>query len=88
MFDLTNWRKLITKELEKQGETWESVVFSTLSPTELVEAFDCGIGGENGRAFTVWTKKRVYFPVCYDGSEWCASVSRKIDRKPTDHIGG
>jgi hypothetical protein len=56
----------------------------TLSDIELYNEFDSSWGTE----FTMWTKARVYFPVMYDGSEWCSSVSRNPDGIPTDHIGG
>lgn len=48
--------------------------------------FDDGFGGEEGVSFTAWTKSRVYFPACYDGSEWIASVPRKICKEATEHI--
>lgn len=51
--------------------------------------FDCGFGGTNGPRFTVWTKTRVFFPVCYDGAEWVESVSRDPTFfEVTDHVGG
>lgn len=51
-------------------------------------SFDAGFGIEQGSEFTIWTARRVYFPACYDGSEWVASVSRHPDAEPTAHIGG
>lgn len=50
--------------------------------------FDPGWGGTEGNAFTAWTEKRVYFPACYDGSEWVASVPRHPCDEATEHIGG
>jgi hypothetical protein len=85
---MTTWRKLISVELESQGETWADVETMTLTQPELVVQFDSGYGGEEGEPFTMWTKNRVYFPCCYDGAEWCGSVSRHPDGKPTNHIGG
>ena len=55
---------------------------------ELLKEFDGGFGCSEGEPFTLWTTNRVYFPVVYDGAEWCASVSRNPDGKPTYHIGG
>ena len=45
-------------------------------------------GATEGDSFTVWTKKRVYFPVCYDGREWCGSASRIPDGVAMEHQGG
>jgi len=60
--ELTTWRQLIADELEYQGETWAEVVACTLSDAELDEPFDAGFGRLNGRPFTLWTRRRVYFP--------------------------
>ncbi len=54
----------------------------------MARMFDAGYGGTEGAHFTVWTSKRVYFPVQYDGAEWCASVSREPDGVATEHVGG
>ena len=82
------WRKLITLEMKEVGEKWSDVVACTLSEAELDVPFDIGYGAPEGQPFTVWTTNRVYFPVQYDGAEWAASVSRIVDRVPTEHIGG
>ena len=50
--------------------------------------FGNGFGAHEGIPFTMWTKKRVYFPVEYDGAEWVSSVSRNPDGEPTGHVGG
>lgn len=85
---MSSWVKHISIEMDCQGETWEDVESITLSEEELHREFDSGYGGEEGEPFTIWTKKRVYFPTTYDGSEWCSSVSRNPDGVPTRHIGG
>ena len=85
---MTNWKKLIQDEMERQGETFEDLVECTLNDEELVVEFYNGYGGEEGKPFTLWTNNRVYFPVVYDGSEWVGSVSRNPDGKPTYHLGG
>lgn len=82
------WRKLITEQMALCGEGWSDVVSSTLSGDELNKEFDSGYGGSDGQPFTLWTEKRVYFPVVYDGAEWVGSVSRNPDGKPTGHMGG
>lgn len=86
--DTVTWRQLISRELGRNGEQWTDVVSSTLTEAELDVPFADGYGGEEGVPFTLWTKKFVYFPACYDGSEWCTSVSRKPNKKPTRHVGG
>jgi hypothetical protein len=50
--------------------------------------FDAGYGAEEGFAFTAWTADRVYFPACYDGSEWITWVPRNPCNEDTSHIGG
>lgn len=84
----TTWRKEITKEMKKHGDLWKNVESKTISNKELNVEFDASYGQEEGMPFTVWTKDRVYFPACYDGSEWCASVSRNPNGETTGHIGG
>jgi hypothetical protein len=85
---MSNWKELIQHEMNIQKETFEDVVSSTLTEEELLKEFDGGFGCSEGEPFTLWTTNRVYFPVVYDGAEWCASVSRNPDGKPTYHIGG
>jgi hypothetical protein len=84
----TNWKELIQHEMKKHKETFDDVVSSTLTEEELLKEFDDGYGCSEGTPFTLWTHKRTYFPGVYDGREWCASVSRNPDEKPTSHIGG
>lgn len=50
--------------------------------------FADGYGSTEGLPFTLWTVKRVYFPVCYDGSEWVESVPREPNGEATEHVGG
>ena len=85
---MTTWRKLITESMRDVGESWDDVAQCTLSDVQLDRQFDCGFGGEEGAAFTLWTKERVYFPVCYDGSEWVDSVPRNPCGEATSHVGG
>lgn len=82
---MTTWHKLISEELENQGERWDDVVFCTLKHPH--KQFDAGYGSSEGTPFTLWTKKRVYFPVVYDGAEWVGSVPRHPCDEETIHIG-
>lgn len=82
------WKKGLTDALAENGETWADVEANTLSEAEMATEFDDGYGGEEGAPFTMWTKGYVYFPICYDGSEWVGSVARHPNGKPTRHQGG
>jgi|Deesub1362A_J573_1020465.scaffolds.fasta_scaffold00107_100 fibronectin type 3 domain-containing protein len=90
----TSWRELITEALVKNNESWKDMEYITLSERELDETFSEIYHpeyGPEGRPFTAWTKKRVYFPVIKNCGELkfygVASVSRDPDGKPTEHIG-
>ena len=85
---MATWRELISTEMERSGETWGDVESCTLSDADLDVEFDENYGVNEGKAFTLWTKNRVYFPALFDGSEWAESVARHPDGKPTSHIGG
>lgn len=85
---MATWRDLLHNEMQTHGESLSDLVGCTLTDAELTEKFDDGYGSEQGKPFTAWTSNRVYFPACYDGSEWVASVSRNPDNVPTHHIGG
>lgn len=86
--DKSSWKHLIEQELTAQNESWSDVVHSTLTEEELNRRFDCSFGTAEGTPFTIWTKTRVYFPVEYDGSEWCESVPRNPCDDKTYHLGG
>jgi hypothetical protein len=86
--DETTWRKLIKDQIEWNDESWKDVVSCTLTEEELDVKFDSGFGGSEGKPFTVWTTKSVYFPVVYDGAESVGCVSRNPDGQPTEHWGG
>lgn len=83
-----SWKAMIDRILDRHGETWKDVVHSTLSRRELKRYFDSSFGATEGKPFTLWTVNRVYFPVCYDGAEWVASVPRNPCDEITEHIGG
>lgn len=85
---MDNWKTMLDEALKENGESWADVEANTMTEEEMAKNFDAGYGGTEGCPFTVWTKNRVYFPICYDGAEWVGSVSRNPDGKPTDHQGG
>ena len=82
-----SWNELIMLTI-KQDKDDSPTLTTTLTETEFNEKFDDGYGGERGRPFTAWTDKRVYFPVCYDGSEWVGSVPRNPCNEVTVGQGG
>ena len=87
---MANWRTLISLCMEEEGhgETMADIISCTLDEKGLDRNFSASYGSTEGRPFTAWTTRRVYFPVCYDGSEWVASVPRDPCDAPSDHVGG
>lgn len=79
----TTWKELID---ETAGG--DEIIKNTLSLDELNKVFDDGYGGIEGKPFTAWSAKYVYFPVVYDGSEWVCRVPRNPCDEPTEHCGG
>lgn len=85
---IKSWKEMLDEAFADNGESWADVESNTMTLEEMEKVFDTDYGGTEGCEFTVWTKKSVYFPACYDGSEWIGRVSRHPDGKPTPHIGG
>lgn len=85
---MTTWRELIRDEMTNNDEEFADLVSCTLSDEQLDVDFDSGYGGTEGAEFTAWSKNFVYFPVCYDGAEWCGSAHRNPNGKTTPHQGG
>lgn len=85
---MATWRNMLTEAMEPYGDSIETIIASTLSDEDLDREFSDGYGGIEGIPFTVWTAARVYFPACYDGSEWVASVPRYPTNVATNHVGG
>lgn len=83
---MTTWRKLLALEMACHNESMADVISCTLTDSELDVLFDDDYGLTEGIPFTVWTEKRVYFPVEYDGCEHVKSVSRNPDSIPTIHF--
>lgn len=84
---MTTWRKEITLRMKLNNDTDINNYISTLTEDELDTWFGNGYGLREGMPFTVWTAWWVYFPVCYDGKEWCGSVARNPTSTPTIHQG-
>ena len=84
----TTWREQLVNEMKAFGETWDDMVYHTMTDEQLDKPFYDSYGGTNGDPFTLWTHNRVYFPACYDGAEWIASVPRHPVQIATPHVGG
>lgn len=84
----TTWRKELSAAFAEFGDDWENIESNTMTDEEMDQLFYYGYGGVEGVSFTVWTKMRVYFPICYDGAELVGSVSRNPDGKATEQQGG
>ncbi len=93
------WRGLVAEEMATHGETWADMTGSVIAKPERYyeddghtpsfdREFDAGYGGSEGDRFTVWTEKRVYFPIVYDGAEWCGSAPRNPCDEACAHQGG
>lgn len=85
---MASWRELISKTMKKNGDDWSNLISITLSDYELNRVFDNGYGGKEGKPFTAWTTDFVYFPICYDGLEWCGSAPRNPNGVALTHQGG
>lgn len=85
---MTSWRVMLLREMARHGETLDDVEAHTFTDSDLDAGFSVAYGATKGCAFTVWTRKRVYFPAQYDGMEWVESVARHPDGLPTQHVGG
>ena len=87
MDDNTTWKKLL--EYAKENAKDDSkIVKCTLPEEDMNKEFNGGFGGEEGRPFTAWSENRVYFPLCYDGSEWVGSAPRNPCDEACMHQGG
>jgi len=83
----TSWKKEFLKVFERTGDSFENIK-TTLSSEEMQKEFDNDYGGVEGAPFTAWSDKYVYFPICYDGSEWIGWVERNPCDTPSLHQGG
>lgn len=81
------WNEMLKQEFALRKDDFNKMV-TTLSGKELNKVFDTGFGGEEGKPFTAWGEKYVYFPICYDGAEWVGSAPRNICDEKTQHLGG
>ena len=84
----TSWRHELERAFAGTGDSWGDVESMTLSDDALSRRFHAGWGCTDGEPFTLWTRRFVYFPWQYDGSQSVAWVSRNPDGIATEPIGG
>jgi len=83
---MATWRELIAQEMRAHNETWADAVACTLYDEILDVEFDDCSGGTEGKPFTLWTERRVYFPTEYDGAESVASAPRNPCDEVMEHV--
>jgi len=76
------------KERIEFAASGDKILKCTLSKEELETEFDDGFGIQEGKPFTAWSAKWVYFPAVYDGAEWVARAPRNPCDSATEHVGG
>ena len=82
-----SWNRLLKLEMEMRGENFDERV-CTLDEDAMNTEFYDGFGHIQGQPFTAWGKDWVYFPICYDGSEWVGSAPRNPCDISLEHQGG
>lgn len=66
----------------------DKIIACTLTEEELLEKFDIEYGYTEGKPFTAWGEKYVYFPISYDGWESVGRAPRNPCDEITYHMGG
>ena len=85
--DMTTWRAELEAERRYARDT-SPVVAVAPDESVLDVSFDGGYGGSRGEPVLIWTERRVYFPVVYDGREWIGSAPRDPQAEGQPHVGG
>ena len=85
---MVTWRELLIVELHAHEETFADLVATVPAGSDWLHVeFKPSAWQSEGCPFTVWTARRVYFPVTDCLSEWVGSVSREPDDHATPHQG-
>ena len=85
--DLVSWRELLVGAMFDSEDAGPVVAVAPYE--EILDVrFNDGYGTAAGPPFLVWTAQYVYFPVCYDGSEWVGSAPRNPTTHGQSHSGG
>ena len=83
-----NWYDMLQEIMEEDGEDFSKKI-CTVSDDALKVKFNPGYkGSKEGKPFTAWGEKWVYFPICYDGSEWIGHAPRNPCDISMEHQGG
>ena len=92
---MTTWLESILEEMARVNkrepayaeapESFGEVVAIAPPDLDLNREFDDGFGAAEGKPFTLWTRRRVYFPTEYDGAEEVLSVPRDPCDEVTVH---
>ena len=85
---MTTWKREFDEFYEAEQKKNDTIIACTLTDDEMNAEFDGGYGGNEGKPFTAWSDKYVYFPICYDGSEWVGRAPRNPCDEATEHQGG
>jgi len=85
--EMTSWKEMLKIAFEKNKDDFDKMI-CTLSDNDLITEFNDGFGASEGKPFTAWGDKYVYFPVVYDGAEWVGSAPRNPCNEATSHWGG
>ena len=83
----TNWYTLLRECFAQTGDDFSEMV-CTLSQDGLHAMFDDDLGVIEGKPFTAWGERYVYFPVTSDGAEWVGYAPRNPCDIVTPHQGG
>ena len=89
----TSWRKLVREAMTRNGENLSDLVATTLSQAEFNAAFETPSVSPQGKHFTAWSAKYVYFPAWVGGQaefdyEYVASAPRHVQRSiAVEHVG-
>ena len=84
---MATWFDLLKEAMEEDGEDFASMI-CTMDEAGLKKEFDDGFGNVEGAPFTAWGANWVYFPICYDGSEWVGHAPRNPCDIAMKHQGG
>ena len=83
----TTWNELLT-EARELAKDQTAIVAVAPEGVDLNKRFDNGYGGEEGEPFCAWSETHIYFPICYDGSEWVGAAPRNPCDYGLGHQGG
>ena len=81
------WANMLKEAFAEKEEDYSKMI-TTLTEAELNKEFNDGFGSSEGKPFTAWGEKYVFFPVVYDGAEWVGCAPRKPSDEKCSHVGG